>query len=106
LTLTWPAVEPLDGDYTVFLHVLAEEDRRVAQRDARPCDGECPTDTWQPGAIVLDRHQLELAPTAGADPSQIPAGPYRLAAGLYLLDTGERATVVGREDGTVYLNVP
>jgi hypothetical protein len=98
LTLTWQAVTPVVEDYTVFVHVLRGDDK-VAQRDMRPCDGECPTHTWQPGTIVVDRHEIPLA--AGA-----PSGPYRLATGLYRLDTGERAIVLGREDGTVVLDVP
>jgi hypothetical protein len=71
----------------------------AAQRDTRPCDGECPTDTWAPGEIVVDRYQLDLAPDA-------PPGPYRLAMGLYLLDNGERAIVAGRDDRTVFFDVP
>jgi hypothetical protein len=99
LTLTWQAVQPVPEDYTVFVHALAAGDTKVAQRDTRPCDGACPTDTWQPGEIIVDRYQLPLPPDA-------PPGPYRLAVGLYLLDTGDRAAVVGREDSTVYLDVP
>jgi hypothetical protein len=98
LTLTWQAVQPVADDYTVFVHVLDGEEK-VAQRDMRPCDGECPTDAWQPGQIISDRHQLALPPEA-------PPGPYRLAVGLYLLDSGERAAVVGRDDRTVYFDVP
>jgi hypothetical protein len=100
LTLTWQAVEPVGEDYTVFVHVLSGEDQqKVAQRDARPCDGECPTNSWQPGEIIEDRHGFAIDPGS-------PAGPYRLAVGLYRLDTGGRAAVVGRDDATVYLDVP
>lgn len=98
-TLTWQAVQPVTDDYTVFVHILAPDNSKAAQRDSRPCDGECPMDTWLPGEIVVDRYQLALAPDA-------PPGPYRLAAGLYLLDTGERAAVVGRDDETVFFHVP
>jgi hypothetical protein len=99
LTLTWQAVAPISGDYTTFVHVLAEGDAKAAQRDARPCDGECPTNTWQPGEIVVDHYELSLAPDA-------PPGPYRLAVGLYLLETGDRAIVTGQDSRTVYLDVP
>jgi len=98
VTLTWQATEPVTGDYTVFVHLLAP-DGKVAQHDARPCDGACPTDTWQPGEIVADRHSISLG--IGA-----PPGPYRLAIGLYLLDGGERAAIVGRDDETVFIDVP
>jgi len=99
LTLTWQAVEPVTEDYTVFVHVLTEDETKAGQLDSRPCSGDCATDTWQPGEIVVDRYEIELSPDA-------PSGPYRLAVGLYVLDTGDRAVVVGRDDRTVYLNVP
>jgi hypothetical protein len=99
LTLTWQAMAPVAGDYTVFVHILAPDGARIAQGDSRPCDGECPTNTWQPGEIVVDRHELAL-------PLDASAPPYRLAVGLYLLDSGQRAAVVGRDDGTVFLDVP
>ena len=99
VTLTWQAIEPVSGDYTVFVHLLAPDGTKVAQHDARPCDGACPTNTWQPGAIILDRHTLDLG-------DGVPPGAYRLAIGLYLLDSGKRAAIAGRDDGTVFINVP
>ncbi len=88
VTLTWQATEPVTDDYTIFVHLLALDGAKVAQHDTRPCDGACPTDTWQPGAIIADRHTLDLGEGA-------PPGPYRLAVGLYLLDSGERAAISG-----------
>jgi hypothetical protein len=99
LTLTWQAMQPIAEDYTVFVHVLTSGDEKAAQRDSYPCDGECPTRSWLPGEIIVDRHELTLAPEA-------PPGPYRLAVGLYLLHTGERAAVVGRDDQMVFFHVP
>ena len=99
LTMTWQAVQPPVEDYTVFVHTLAGVDTRAAQRDTYPCDSECPTTTWQAGQIIVDRHQFDLPPDA-------PAGPYRLAAGLYLLATGERVAIPGRDNGTVVIDVP
>jgi hypothetical protein len=99
LTVTWQAIEPVAGDYTVFAHLLAPGDTKVGQRDVRPCSGECPTDNWLPGELVVDRYELAVAPDA-------PPGPYRLALGLYLLGSGDRAQVVGRDDRTVYVDVP
>ena len=97
LTLAWQAVEPVVEDYTVFVHVLDGDGAKLAQRDARPCDGECPTNTWQPGQVIMDRYQLDLAQEAGA--------PAQLAVGLYLLESGDRASVVGRDERTVFLDV-
>jgi hypothetical protein len=101
LTLAWQVVEPVAEDYTVFVHVLAADGTKIAQRDTRPCDGECPTDTWQPGEVIMDRYRLEWAPETGTG-----AQPARLAVGLYLLESGDRAAVAGREDRTVFLDVP
>lgn len=106
LTMTWQAVAPVTDDYTVFAHVLSEGNTKVAQSDGRPCNGTCPTDTWQPGEILVDRHELILPPDTTGDSAQLLSGPYRLAVGLYLLETGERAAVVGRDDETVILDVP
>ncbi len=105
LTLTWQAIEQVSGDYTVFVHLLTEDDEKIAQLDRRPCGGECPTDTWLPGQIVRDRYELSLVPDATAGEVNAPSGPYRLAVGLYLLDSGERAVVLGRDDRSVVLDV-
>jgi hypothetical protein len=105
LTLTWQALEPVTDDYTIFVHAFAQG-TKVAQRDTRPCNGECPTTSWEPGRIIMDRYQLDLAPEAAAGPGQLPPVPDQLGVGLYLLDSGERATVVGRDDDTVLINVP
>jgi hypothetical protein len=94
VTLTWQALAPLPEDYTVFLHVLRDGDEKVAQRDSRPCSGECPTGTWRPGEIVVDRHQLSL-------PAEASPGPFRVALGLYLLDSGQRAAVAGDGDTVI-----
>jgi len=99
LTLTWQAVEPVAADYTTFVHLLDGEGDKIAQRDGQPCGGECPTSTWQPGAIVVDRYELSVPP--GSNP-----GPHSLALGLYLLESGRRAAVVGQEDDRIVLDVP
>ncbi len=99
LTMTWQAVQAPEENYTVFVHTLAAGDEKAAQRDTYPCDGECPTSSWQAGEIIVDRHQFDLPPDA-------PAGPYRLALGLYLLDTGQRVAIQGRDDGMVVIDVP
>lgn len=105
--LTWQAIAPVSQDYSIFVHVLdtspGEEETRIAQQDVRPCDGECPTDAWQPGDIVVTHHQLGLPAEAIERPG---AGHLQLAIGLYFWQTGDRAVVVGRDDGRVILDVP
>jgi hypothetical protein len=97
LTLTWQALAPVGTEYTVFVHLLSGEDK-LTQADSRPCSGACPTHDWRPGQVVVDVHDITLPPGA-------PAGPYRVALGLYQGATGERVAVAGRDDGTVYLDV-
>jgi len=106
LTLTWQAVEPVAEDYTVFVHVLSADGDKIAQRDSRPCNGECPTTTWQPGQVIMDRYQLDLSQDASTGRSSSQPEPDRLAVGLYLLESGDRAIVAGRDDRMVLLDVP
>jgi len=60
VTLSWEAINsvPADGDYTVFVHMLDESQRVVAQHDGKPADGTRPTYTWQPADIVPDTHEM------------------------------------------------
>ncbi len=97
LTLTWQALAPVGTDYTVFVHLLSG-DNKLTQADSWPCSGACPTHDWRPGQVVVDVHDITIPPGA-------PAGPYRVALGLYQGATGERVAVAGRDDGTVYLDV-
>jgi hypothetical protein len=103
LTLAWQVVEPVAEDYTVFVHVLSADGTKIAQHDTRPCGGECPSDTWQPGEVIMDRYRLEWTQETGTG---VQLQPAKLAVGLYLLESGDRAAVVGREDRTVFLDVP
>jgi hypothetical protein len=86
LTLHWRAERLLDEDYTVFIHLLDEGGEIVAQGDSQPQGGAYPTSVWDLGEVVNDPHQIALSPS-------LPAGRYRLAVGMYRLDTGERLPV-------------
>jgi len=55
----------------------------VRQWDRQPLDGAYPTHLWQPGETLTDPLTLTL-------PNNLPPGNYRLAIGLYRLDTMER----------------
>ncbi len=87
LTLYWRAREPVEKDYTVFVHVLGPSGELLGQRDSPPVDGRYPTSAWRPGQVIADRHEI-------ARPDGAPAGPYRLAVGMYDLATLERLPVV------------
>jgi hypothetical protein len=83
LILQWQALSRPNRDYTVFLHLLDENDNIVAGHDAQPLAGRYPTSIWTPGERIRDPHTL---PTVDS----LPPGQYNLALGLYHQPTGER----------------
>ncbi len=85
VVLVWEAAAESDTSYTVFVQLLGPDGRIVAQHDGLPVnDGELrPTTGWLPGEFLVDVHPL-------SPPDSPPTGAYRLIAGLYRADTGER----------------
>jgi 4-amino-4-deoxy-L-arabinose transferase-like glycosyltransferase len=83
LTLYLQGQAEMDEDYTVFTHLLNEENQIVAQRDSQPQNGNYPTSIWDIEEVVKDEYEMVLDPDT-------PSGRYRLGVGLYLLATGER----------------
>jgi len=90
LALWWEVLQSPEADYKVFVHLLNTAGEVVRQYDAVPCNWQCPTSQWQAGATVADRATLALW---GLSP-----GEYRLAIGLYRLDTQERLLAQGPHD--------
>jgi hypothetical protein len=86
VTLSWRALELMQIDYTVFVHLIDEDERVSAQHDAQPVGGSRPTSSWQRQEEISDNHGLAL-------PTGIPPGEYRLALGLYDAATGQRLSV-------------
>lgn len=87
LTLYWQATARPAADYTVFIQVWDGE-TQVAGFDGRPVRGDYPTDWWEAGEVIVDKHPLDLSALP-------PERPYRLLTGLYRLDTGERLPAYG-----------
>jgi hypothetical protein len=87
LTLYWQALAEMGENYSVFTHVLGEENRIWAQKDGWPQGGNAPTSTWERGQTVVDEYELTLNPDT-------PAGVYDVEIGLYLAATGERLRIV------------
>ncbi len=78
VTLYWQAMQSVEADYTLFVHLYAagEENKPPAvQHDAPPCAGKYSTSRWQPGEIIANQHQLVLPVT--------PDQTYTLAVGWY-----------------------
>jgi hypothetical protein len=91
VTLVWQALGETDQNYKVFVHLFNPAGELVAQSDAEPANWTRPTSGWQAGEFVTDLHTLKLRP-------DLPAGEYRLAAGMYDSNTGRRLQTAGGGD--------
>ncbi|MBI5566103.1 MAG: hypothetical protein HY870_14500, partial [Chloroflexi bacterium] len=76
LTLIWRAEREQAESYKVFVQLLDATGVPRAQVDALPVNGARPTTSWRPREIIADAYSLHL-------PADLPAGRYRLVAGLY-----------------------
>lgn len=96
VTLYWQCLMPMQSDYVVFVHLLGDHELVIAQRDAAPCLGACPTRGWKPGQIFADAHMIAL-PTTAYSPDRA-----KLEVGLYEPQSQQRlqaATTEGRSLG-------
>lgn len=91
VTLNWQALEPAERDYTVFVHLLDADGQLVAQHDGMPRDGGRPTTDWDAGETIVDTHFVLLPPG-------LSEGDYRLRAGWYDGQTGERVLMSSGAD--------
>ena len=85
LTLFWLARAPIASSYTVFVHLLAPDGFDLLDGDGIPRTGSRPTNSWQPGEIIIDTHSIAL-------PADMPVGVYRLEVGMYERESGTRLT--------------
>ncbi|MGD8735772.1 MAG: hypothetical protein PVJ85_03365, partial [Anaerolineae bacterium] len=86
LTLFWRTHGPIPNDLKVFVHLLDAQGQLVAQRDSQPAGGLRPTSTWTKDEVIVDRYGVLL-------PGDLPAGEYRLIAGMYRPASGERLPI-------------
>ncbi len=83
VTLYWEPRGTTQRPLTVFVQGLDSAGRVRFQSDRQPAGGFVPTTAWPRDRVVRDVHALALPP-------DLPAGSYRLIAGLYDPETGER----------------
>ncbi len=91
LKVYWRADRAMNGDYTVFVHLIGPENPASgspvwAQDDAQPGHGSYPTSRWRAGETIVDQYALRL-------PAGAPPATYQIEIGMYLLATGERLPV-------------
>jgi hypothetical protein len=99
--LHWQALERLDKDYTVFVHLIGGYNPATggpvwAQDDSWPLAGGHPTTRWLPGQVVVDRHVLDV-------PEGTPPGVYQVHVGLYDALTGERLSVSDADPAAIVI---
>ncbi len=87
LTLHWECLAPVAEDYTIFVHLLDENDALAAQADGPPVNGDYPTSLWVPGEEITEERAIS---TEG-----LPSGIYQARVGMYRLETGERLPAFG-----------
>lgn len=93
LAFDWRVTEPVNDSLVMFVHLMHDEGRLIAQRDAVPGNGLFPVESWEPGELVRDQFALYLPP-------ELPAGEYELQVGIYSSTSGQRYSLVEPEGGT------
>lgn len=105
LILTWQATRALERDLKLFAHLLDASGDRVAQADpflGAVSDPDMPgrdhfTSQWEPGRLIVTDVDIQI-------PADAPAGPYRIAMGLYEEETMQRWPVDDGADNQIVLD--
>jgi uncharacterized membrane protein len=84
LSLFWRVDQPMEQNYTVFVHLLSVDGRMLAQHDAWPADAHRPTSVLSPGDVVRDVHYLAIPETIPAT-VVVHVGLYEGITGRHLL---------------------
>lgn len=100
VTLYWLALQKMDENYKVFVHLTDEgETRLISQSDRWPVYNFSPTTRWERGEIVWDRHEIQIPP-------DVAPGTYRLATGAYLLETMRNLEVLDDNGNPQGVGIP
>jgi hypothetical protein len=100
VTVYWEALGPTPLPYSVYLHLFDQDGVLVAQRDTYPGLGRYPSTVWEPGRLFADRYQVEI-PLTAYSPAELTA-----EVGLWQVETGDRAFVLGADGQPVAASVP
>jgi hypothetical protein len=95
LRLRWQSLAPAEESYTVFVHLIDQNDRPLAILDYTPLGGSSPTHLWipkwLPGQQMTDPYRLTI-------PLELDPGLYFVQVGLYEM-TGGRRLHIADPDG-------
>ena len=83
LTLFWEVLQPMDLDYSTFIHLLGRQREVIGQLDSYPGGGKWPTTLLSPGDILVDTYHVAIKPEAELNhaPTQL-----LIAVGIYDLN--------------------
>lgn len=81
VTLAWRVEVPLDRRYHTFVHLVAADGTGVAQSDHQPGGDFYPSNLWEPGETIRDRHVISLPPSLPDQAVAVRAGFYELVDG-------------------------
>jgi hypothetical protein len=98
LVAYWQALEAMDINYQVFVHVLNQDGMLVAQSD-KINPGEFPTKRWPMDKYVRDEHLIKM-------PENLLPGQYTLSIGIWSAEGGWRLPLLdenGDQVGDNYL---
>lgn len=76
ITLYWQVLQPVDGQWKTFIHLVGDNGMPVAQVDREPLDPQFSLPQWRPGLLLADPYQMSL-------PQDLKPGRYRLLFGWY-----------------------
>jgi hypothetical protein len=94
VTLIWQPLATEGESLVRFIQILNADGQLVAQQDAVPCHGECPSTSWLPGEYLRDDGTIPI-------PATLPAGIYRLITGWYSSATLQRLAVLDADNQSV-----
>jgi hypothetical protein len=97
--LYWQALAPMERNYSVFVHLLDENELVLASQDTFPGQGTYPTRLWRAGEAIADVYTIVVPPTAFTPSSA------QLEVGLYEFDSGKRLAVYGPQGESLGDNV-
>jgi hypothetical protein len=96
LRMNWTLTQPLPANYSVFVHLIDENDVIVAQRDMYPGQGNIATAETPANYSWADRYTLRISALAPAPRT------LRWAVGAYDFQTGERLKLANGEDRAIF----
>ncbi|MDY7078256.1 MAG: hypothetical protein SXV54_15175 [Chloroflexota bacterium] len=106
LVLYWQALQEIEKDYTIFVHLLGSDGNLLAQHDAPPVSGVYPTSQWIVNDIFTQQISLHIPPDT-------PPGDWDLLVGMYTYPDLTRLPVTSdrphAQDGLIWLesvNIP